>query len=395
MNINEKNKYLGQVRSVIRDMYEYGNMRSSVVGRENVFDFSLGNPSIPTPKCIDDTIKELVLSDSSQVHAYTSAPGNIQLRSVVADSIKKRFGVNIELNNIYITCGAAASLTISLGAVCNEGDEVIVFAPFFPEYKVFIEGCGAKFVAVDADFENFQINFEGLKKAISPKTKAVIVNSPNNPSGAVLTEETVIKLSQILCEKEREYGHNIYIIADEPYRELVYDKNTIVPYFMNYYKNTIVCYSYSKSLSLPGERIGYIAICPTADNADDLFYAVCGAGRALGFVCAPSLIQQVIAKNIDAIADIEAYRKNRDLLYNALTEYGYECVRPDGAFYLFVKAPGGDANAFCEAAKAYDLLLVPSDSFGCKGYVRISYCVTENTIKRSLSIFEKLIGNYK
>jgi len=390
-NINEKNIALGRVRSVIRDAYEYGLMRAKLVGRENVYDFSLGNPSIKTPDCIDDTIKELVSGDTVSIHGYTSAAGDMTLREAIAKNINERFLAKTTSDNIYVTCGAAASLTITLGALCNDGDEVIAFAPYFPEYKVFCEGAGAKFVTVDADTDNFQIDFEDFSKKITENTKAVIINSPNNPSGAVLTEDSIMRLCAICGEKSAEYKHPIYIIADEPYRELVYSDDTFVPYIMNYYDNCIVCYSFSKSLSLPGERIGYIAVCPRCTYADDIFAAVCGAGRSLGYVCAPSLLQKTIAKNIDAVSDIGAYRKNRDLLYGTLTEYGYECVHPDGAFYLFVKAPNGDAKAFCEKAKELDILIVPSDSFGCKGYVRISYCVDYDMIVRSLPYFKKLI----
>lgn len=387
IDINVKNTNLGKVRSVIRDTFEYGNARAAVVGRENVYDFSLGNPSIAAPACIDKTIAELVSGDTVPVHGYTSAAGDMALRTAVADSINRRFCAGVTADSIYITCGAAASLTITLNALCNDGDEVIAVAPYFPEYKVFAEGAGARFVAVDADTDGFQINFEALERALSDKTKAVIINSPNNPSGAVLTEASIRRLADILSALD----HTVYIIADEPYRELVYGDVT-VPYIMNYYDDTVVCYSWSKSLSLPGERIGYIAVSPGAEGADDIFAAVCGAGRALGFVCAPSMLQKAIAQNIDAVADVDAYRKNRDLLYGALTEYGYECVSPDGAFYLFVKAPADD---FVQRARELDILVVPSDSFGVSGYVRISYCVAEDMIRRSLPYFKKLIEMYE
>ncbi len=390
-NINQKNIALGRVRSVIRDAYEYGLARAKVVGRENVYDFSLGNPSIKTPECIDQTIKELVSGDTVSVHGYTSAAGDATLREAVANNINERFLAKTTADNIYITCGAAASLTITLGALCCEDDEVIAFAPYFPEYKVFCEGAGAKFVAVDADTVSFQINFDDFCKKIGPNTKAVIINSPNNPSGAVLTEDTIVRLCEICRQKSTEYCHPIYIIADEPYRELVYESDAFVPYIMNYYDNCVVCYSFSKSLSLPGERIGYIAVCPRCEFASDVFAGVCGAGRALGYVCAPSLLQKTIAKNLGAVCDIDAYRKNRDLLYEALCEYGYECVHPDGAFYLFVKAPNGDAIEFCKKAQALDILVVPSDSFGCTGYVRIAYCVDYDMIKRALPYFKQLI----
>lgn len=393
-SLNEKNMGLGKVRSVIRETFEYGNMRAAIVGRENVYDFSLGNPSISAPASVDEAIKDIVSGNTVPVHGYTSAPGDNSLRQAIVDNINKRFNVRIGINNVYVTCGAAASLTVTLGALCNDGDNVIAFAPFFPEYRVFAEASGAQFRVVDADTDAFQINFDDLDKKLDCSTKALIINSPNNPSGAVLTKDTIVRLCDYLAKKEQQFGHSIYLIADEPYRELVYG-DVEVPYVMNYYDDAIVCYSWSKSLSLPGERVGYIAINPKANGADDIFAAVCGSGRALGFVCAPSMMQKVIAKNIDAVANVDAYRKNRDLLYNALCCYGYECVKPDGAFYLFVKSPEEDAKAFCEKAKALDILLVPSDSFGVEGYVRISYCVSYDMIERSLPYFEKLMEMYK
>lgn len=393
MSINKKSHSLGTARSVIREIFEYGNTRASQVGRENVYDFSLGNPSVPSPKCIDETIARLVSEgDTCSVHSYTSAQGALPTRQSIANSINERFGESASADDIYITCGAAASLTVTLHAICNEGDRVIAFAPFFPEYKVFAEGAGAEFTVVPAA-SDLQINFEELEKLLDEKTKALIINSPNNPSGAVLTEETIIRLAELLKARSEEYSHPIYLISDEPYRELVYDNSVKVPYITRYYDNTFVCYSYSKSLSLPGERIGYIFVCNRMEGGRDAYAAVCGAGRMLGFVCAPSLMQKVIAENPNAVSDLETYRINRDLLYNALTEYGYDCIHPDGAFYLFVRSPEPDAKAFCEKAKALDLLLVPSDSFGCEGYIRISYCVSTDMIKRSLPLFKKLMEN--
>lgn len=390
LNINLKNHTLGTARSVIRETFEYGNKRAAEVGRENVYDFSLGNPSVPTPECIDKKISELVMSEN-KIHAYTSAQGLFDVRYAIANSLNSRYSIGAIPDDIYMTCGAAASLTISLNALCVEGDEVVAFAPFFPEYKVFTENAGAKFVTVPADLENFQINFGSFEKIINENTKAVIVNSPNNPSGAVLTEKSVIRLSSILKSYSEKYGHPIYLISDEPYRELVYDSSVKVPYFTKYYDYTLVCYSYSKSMSLPGERIGYILVSNKMPHHTDVYAAVCGAGRALGFVCAPSLMQYVLASMPSAVSDILAYKENRDLLYNALTSYGYDCVYPDGAFYLFVKSPLENAVAFCEKARELDLLLVPSDSFGVEGYVRISYCVSNDMIRRSLPLFEKLI----
>lgn len=395
LNINENMMQLGNVRSVIRETFEYGNKRAKEIGRENVFDFSLGNPSVPPPECVRNTMLNLLQSgDQMKLHSYTSAQGAEVTREKIAQNINERYNAGVDKNDIYMTCGAAASLTISINALACDGDEFIAIAPFFPEYRVFVESAGAKLTVVDADTENFQIDFEKLKKIISPKTKAVIINTPNNPTGAVLSEDTIKKLCTILREESEKRGTPIYLISDEPYRELVYDDNTIVPYITNYYDNTLVCYSYSKSLSLPGERIGYIVVCNKMENSRNVYAAVCGAGRALGFVCAPSMMQQVIIENLGKTSDLTVYKTNRDLLYRSLTEYGYKCVYPDGAFYLFVKSLESNAEAFCRKAREFDLLLVPSDSFGCPGYVRIAYCVTTEMIKRSLPAFKKLAEHY-
>lgn len=391
--INNSMAELGKQRSVIREIFEYGNKLKAEIGEENVFDFSLGNPSIEPPKTVTDALKELLNKESPvSLHGYTSAAGAPNTRKVVADSINSRFAVGISPDEIYMTCGAAASLTISLSAICNDGDEVVILAPYFPEYKVFINTARAKAVEVKLS-QDFEIDSEAFQKAITKKTKAVIINSPNNPSGAVLSEKSIKTICDILKDAETRCNNTIYIIADEPYRELTYGED--VPYIMNYYDNTLVCYSYSKSLSLPGERIGYIAVSPKAAEKQDVYAAVCGAGRSLGFVCAPSLFQKLIQKCEGEVADIEKYRKNRDLIYNSLCDFGYETVKPDGAFYLFVKSPEKDAKAFCEKAKKLGLLLVPSDSFGVEGYVRISYCVDYEKIERSLPLFKKLIEEYK
>jgi len=393
--ISEKMTELGMKRSVIREIFEYGRKRKAEIGAENVFDFSLGNPSIPAPDCVKETMAKLITEkDPVMLHGYTSAQGDLNVRKAMADYISENFIIKADADLIYMTCGAAASLTVSLNAICNNGDEVIVLAPFFPEYKVFIEKAGASAVVVKCREEDFQIDFDILSAAINNKTKAIIVNSPNNPCGVVLNEDTIKKLSDLLNEKSKELGNDIYIIADEPYRELVYG-DIKVPYIPEYYDNTIVCYSFSKSLSLPGERIGYIFVSPKAQDCKTLYAAVCGAGRALGFVCAPSLLQYTVAELVGKTADIEVYKKNRDLLYGTLTKYGYTAARPDGAFYLFVKSPEEDAGAFCEKAKKYELLLVPGDDFGYKGYVRISYCVSTEMIEKSLPSFEKLIKEYQ
>ncbi len=392
--LNEKMVGLGYRRSVIREIFEYGKKRKAEIGEENVFDFSLGNPSVPTPAAVTAALERIIKeTDPVRLHGYTSAQGDMAVRAKIAESIEKRFGFPAKKDLIYMTCGAAASLTVTLNALINSGDEVIIPAPFFPEYRVFAENAGAHVVTVMCREPDFQLNIKAIESAVTKKTKAIIINSPNNPTGAVFSPDTVKALSDMLDKKQAEYGTDIYIIADEPYRELSYGAE--VPYIPKYYANTVVCYSYSKSLSLPGERIGYIFIPESAKDSKKLYAAVCGAGRALGFVCAPSLMQYTVAECTDVLPDVSAYKKNRDLLLGALTDYGYEAVPPDGAFYLFVKSPEPDANAFCERAKKYELLLVPSDDFGCGGYVRISYCVTAEQIEKSLPAFKALIEEYK
>lgn len=386
---------LGKVRSEIREIFEYGNKRKAEIGAENVFDFSIGNPSVPAPKSVDDAIIDLVENfDSVALHGYTSAQGDGKVRETIAQYINNRFKTDITADNIYMTCGAAASLTIVMNAIMQKDDECIVFTPYFPEYGVFLERTGAKLVEVQSEKKTFQIDMNNFEQALTEKTKAVIINSPNNPSGVVYTVDTIEKMCSLLKKKEEEYGHPIFLITDEPYRELVYD-DTEVPYIINYYDNTFVCYSYSKALSLPGERIGYIVVSPKMVDEKDAYAAVCGAGRALGYVCAPSMLQRVIEKCLDDTADISIYKKNRDLLYNALTEMGYECVYPDGAFYLFVKAMCDDSHEFCEKAKEHELLLVPADSFGTPGYVRVSYCVQTKQIEDALPAFKALADSYK
>lgn len=386
---------LGKVRSEIRELFEYGNQRKAEIGADKVFDFSIGNPSVPAPKSVDDAIIDLVENyDSVALHGYTSAQGDAKVRQTIANYTNSRFGTNITADHIYMTCGAAASLTIVLNAVLQKDDECIAFTPYFPEYGVFIERTGAKLVSVESEDKTFQIDMDKFEKALTDRTKAVIINSPNNPSGVVYTVSTIEKMCALLKKKEEEYGHPIFVITDEPYRELVYD-DIEVPYIINYYDNTFVCYSYSKALSLPGERIGYIVVSPKMINEEDAYAAVCGSARALGYVCASSMYQRVIAKCIQDTADISIYKKNRDLLYNALTKMGYECVYPDGAFYLFVKAMEEDSHQFCERAKEHELLLVPADSFGTPGYVRISYCVQTSQIENALPAFQALADSYQ
>lgn len=395
MSYNEKMHALGSHRSVIREIFEYSKKRAAEIGSENVFDFSLGNPSVEPPVSVTEALCSLLANEAPMaLHGYTSAQGALETRAAIANSIERRHGVKISPDLIYMTCGAAASLTISLRALLCEGDEVILLAPFFTEYRVFVENAGGVPVVSKPRIPDFQIDLKDLASRITPRTRAVIVNSPNNPSGVVYTKETIKALCDLLRERSAQNGAPIYLIADEPYRELAFD-GVEVPYLMSYYDDTLVCYSYSKSLSLPGERIGYIAVCPTATEAREIYAAVCGAGRSLGFVCAPSLFQKLVARTVDVTVNTDVYRRNRDLLLSALTSYGYECVRPDGAFYLFVKAPEESATAFCERAKRHELLLVPCDDFGVSGYVRVAYCVSYEQIERALPAFRAVMDEYK
>ncbi|MBQ8202790.1 MAG: pyridoxal phosphate-dependent aminotransferase [Clostridia bacterium] len=387
---------LGKEPSVIRQIFEYSRKRKDEIGADKVFDFSLGNPSIPAPKAVNETITRLVSSlPSTYLHGYTSAQGDMGVRTKIAHNIENRFNCECKAENIYMTCGAAASLTITLKAmVSGNEDEIIILAPYFPEYKVFIANAGAKAVEVKCKADTFSLDIAAIEKAINKNTKGIIINSPNNPSGVVFSKEELEELAGLLEAKQNEYGTEIYIISDEPYRELVYGDKT--PTFIpKLYNNTVVCYSYSKSLSLPGERIGYIFVSPLLKDSEDFFAAVCGAGRSLGFVCAPSLLQRVVAECDGTASDIGEYDKNRRLLYNSLTAMGYEAASPDGAFYLFVKSLEADAAAFCERAKKYELLLVPSDSFGVEGYVRIAYCVSYEQTENSLPAFKALYQEYK
>ena len=396
MLVSERMYGLGSARSAIRELFEYGKQRAAVVGAENIYDYSLGNPAVPSPDSVNDAIADILKTEPSiQVHGYTSAQGDAFARQAIAEDLNKRFGTCFHKDNFYITCGAAAALAICLGAlVVPECDEVIAIAPFFPEYGVFAGNAGAKFVVVPPDKKDFQIDMEALADLITPRTRAIIINSPNNPSGAVYSEDTIKQLAELLKERSDEYGHAIVLISDEPYREIVYD-GLEVPYVTKYYRNTLVCYSYSKSLSLPGERIGYVLVPDEVEDSAKVYAAVCGAGRSLGYVCPPSLMQRVISRVAGQTSDISQYKKNRDLLYNGLTEIGYECVKPQGAFYLFLKVLGEDTEAFCERAKALDLLVVSGTGFGCPGYVRLAYCVSEDMIRRSLPVFKKLYDSYK
>ena len=391
--INQKMLALGSKRSVIRESFEYGNRRNAEIGADKVFDFSLGNPNLPSPEIVTSTLLELVQeTDPCKLHAYTSAVGDFEARKAISDQLNAEYNAFTDPGLIYLTCGAASSLMISLTAILNDVEEVIVLAPYFPEYKVFVEASGGVLKVLEPTAD-YSLNISGLEKTINEKTRAIIVNTPNNPTGAVLTKDELCALSKLLKEKSEEYGEPIYLISDEPYRELVYD-NLKLELPINYYDNTIVCYSFSKSLSLAGERIGYIIVSPNAENAKELYFAVCGAGRALGYVCAPSMFQKLIARVVGAKPDVASYDRNRTALYNALTRLGFEVIKPQGAFYLFVKAPNGNALDFCEEAKKLELLFVPSDEFGVSGYARIAYCVSYDTIYNSLTAFEKLSSKY-
>ena len=394
-NVSQRMLNLGTARSEIREAFAFAQARAAEVGAENVDDFSIGNPSVPAPATVAEAVHKLVDAiDPIKLHGYTPAQGDGQARQALAEDLNRRFGTNYTADNFYLTAGAAGALCCALSALSCPGDTFIAFAPYFPEYKVFVESAGAELVTVPADIEDFQIDFAAFDQALTPNPKGVIINSPNNPTGVVYSEATIQKLAQVLTEKSKEYGHTIWLISDEPYREIVY-RDTPLPWVPNYYPNTLVCYSYSKSLSLPGQRIGYVLVPPQAEDADIVYAAVCGAGRALGYVCAPSLFQLVAAECTGQTADIEIYHKNRDLLLNALRDMGYTCAQPDGAFYLFPRSLEPDARAFCERARKYDLVLVPGDSFGCPGHVRISYCVPTEQIQRALHKFEQLAAEYK
>lgn len=388
---NQKAFELGSNRSCIRELFEYGCRRAADVGRENVFDYSLGNPSVPAPAGVNDAIRAILAdTDSVQVHGYTSAIGDLATRQAIADDLNERYHAGVRAENLFITCGAAPGLTAVFRALATENAEVLAVAPFFPEYRPFAEGAGLKFRVVSADIPSFQIKLDELESMLNTNTAAIILNSPNNPSGVVYTQETLEKLAALLTRKGAEFGHPIYLVADEPYRELTYG-GVEVPFLPAIYPNTIVCYSYSKSLSLPGERIGYIYVPEAAADSKALYAAIAGSSRVAGHVCAPSLLQKVIARCAKLRPDLEAYDRNRRMLYDALTSYGYEMAKPDGAFYLFIKAPNGDSEAFSEKAKAKDLLVVPGTDFGCKEYFRICYCVTPEMIEKSLPVFKALI----
>ena len=392
--VNQNAYALGANRSCIRDLFEYGRQRAAIVGPENVYDYSLGNPSIPAPKEVNEAVHSILEeTDSLLVHGYTSAVGDYDARKAISDDLNARYGVSTRPEEFFLGYGAAPELVSVFRALAVPGGELLAVAPYFPEYKPFAEEAGLIFKVVPPDVPDFQINLEALAGMLSPATQAIILNSPNNPSGVVYTRQTLTALAAVLTRKAAQFGHPIYLIADEPYRELAYGVE--VPFLPAIYPDTIICYSYSKSLSLPGERIGYVYVPGAATDSQLVYAAVAGAARAGGHVCAPSLWQKVIARCAHLRPDLDSYNRNRLALYEGLSAMGYEMAKPDGAFYLFVKAPGGDANAFSQLAKQRDLLLVPGDGFGCPGYFRVCYCVSYDMIKRSLPVFEDLIRQFR
>lgn len=393
--IAEKMKNMVANSSAIRAMFEEGNRLAEIYGAENVFDFSLGNPNVPAPEAVKQAIRELLEEEDPVVlHGYTNSNcGYADVRKIVADSLNERFGTQFEGKNIVMTVGAAGGLNVILKSLINPGDEVIAFAPYFGEYRSYTNNYDGVLVEISPDTESFQPKLDEFEQRITPKTKAVIVNTPNNPTGVVYSEETIKKMAAVMEAKQKEYGTDIFLISDEPYRELVYD-GAEVPYLTKYYANTVVGYSYSKSLSLPGERIGYLVIPDEAADSEELLAAANVATRILGFVNAPTLQQKVVAKCIHEKTDISYYNRNREALYNGLRECGFECIKPEGAFYLFVKSPEADEKAFCQAAKKYNILIVPGSSFACPGYVRLAYCVSYETIVNSLPKFKELAREY-
>ena len=392
MSINQKSYALGVSKSSIREIAAYGAARKAEIGAENVYDFSLGNPSIPAPDAVRDSIAHALTLPATTLHSYTPANGLPAARQAVADSLNRRFGTSYAADDLYLTCGAAASISIVLNAICDEGDEVIVIAPYFPEYRVFIENAGATCVEVMADVATFQIDVDAVAAAVTERTAAAMIDSPNNPVGSVYARENLVALANALRERSEAVGRPVYLISDEPYREIAYDVE--VPWVPDLYDRTLVCYSYSKSLSLPGERIGWVLVPGTNPEHDELVPAVAGAGRKMGFVCAPALFQRVLIDCVDEPTNIDAYARNRKALTEGLSAIGYEYIEPQGAFYLWMRALEPDANAFFERAKGFDLLPVPSDSFGCTGWVRVGYCVSYETIVNSMPAWQKLWDTY-
>lgn len=392
--ISKAYQEMGSKSSAIREMFDLALERSKVVGSENVYNFCIGNPNVPTPDCVkEELIRLLNTEDCMHLHGYTTSAGDEEARDEIAKGLNKRYGTHFTRDNLYFTVGAACALNVCFRALCNRGDEFIAIAPYFPEYRFYLEAIGVRFVPVMASCEDFQIDLEALEAALTEKTKGIILNSPNNPSGAVYSEETIRAVSELLQRKEKEYGHAIYIVADEPYREIAYDVE--VPYVPKYYRNTLVCYSYSKCLSIPGERMGYLVIPDEVEEFDNLMKAVSGAARILSYVNAPTIFQLLMKTCHEEVADMGIYRRNRDLFYGALTEMGFSCVKPDGAFYLFPQSLEEDDYAFCRKAAEHNIMMVPGSEFGCSGHVRISYCVSTAQIERALPAFETFVKQYK
>ncbi len=392
--ISKEYTNIGSKSSAIREMFDLALERSKVVGEENVYNFCIGNPNVPTPECVKEELIHLLETENPfHLHGYTTSAGDEEARDAIAEGLNDRYGTHFTRENLYFTVGAACALNICFRALCNPGDEFISFAPYFPEYRFYLETIGVKFVAVPSRTEDFQIDPDTFERAITKKTKGVIINSPNNPSGAVYSKETIENICEILAKKEKEYGHAIYIIADEPYREIAYDVE--VPYIPNFYRNTLVCYSYSKCLSIPGERMGYLVMPSEIDEFDSIKKAVSGAARVLSYVNTPTMFQLLMKKCHEDVADMSIYRRNRDLLYNALIDLGFSCVKPDGAFYLFPKSLEPDDYAFCKKAVEHNLILVPGTEFGCPQHVRISYCVSTEQIERALPAFKTFAEEYK
>ncbi len=386
---------LGSKRSCIRELFDYGLRKAREIGPENVYDYSIGNPSVPAPGAVHDAIIEIMEKQNSvAVHGYTAAVGTVDVRKTVSEDLNKRYGTSLRPENLFFTCGAAPALVAILRALAVENSEFVILAPYFPEYTVCINCAGGKAVIVPADTKTFAIDVAAIEKSITAHTQAIIVNSPNNPSGVIYTREELTALAEMLKRKSEEYGHPIYLIADEPYRELVYD-NAEVPFIPTIYDNTIVCYSYSKSLSLPGERIGYVCVPDSCTDSQELYYAIAGAARSCGHVCAPSLMQKVINLCAEVRPDVEIYDQNRKTLYEALTGYGFRCVKPNGAFYMLIEAPDGDGNAMSDRAKELNLLMAPGDGFGIPSFCRLSTCVSPDMIQRSLPAFKALMDEYK
>ena len=392
--INEQYKRMLEGKSVIRQLSEFATERGKEIGYENVFDYSLGNPSVPVPgEFTEAMIKLLKTKDSMELHGYSPSLGIASVKEKIADSLNQRFGMNYTGNHIFPTTGAAGAVAHAVRCVTEPGDEVLTIAPYFPEYNMYVNMTGARLKVVPADTESFQIRFDRLEEMLTEKTAALLINTPNNPSGAVYSEDTLKKLAELLMRKQKEYGHDIFLISDEPYREIVFDGKK-APYVSRFYDNTLSCYSYSKSLSLPGERIGYVAANPACRDAE-LISAICGQiSRGIGHNCPPSIIQLAVAETLDVTADMSVYERNMNILYNELTALGFECVRPGGTFYIFPKALEEDAAAFCRKALAYDLVLVPSDSFGVPGFFRMAYCIDTEKVERSLEALRKFVKGY-